>query len=287
MTKRGGASISVREFDIDDGAHKLHCYESDVGRLPVLWFHGTPNVGQPPAPLFSTAAQLGIRFASWDRPGYGGSDRQPGRDLRSAARHAAAVADALGFERFAVLGHSGGGSHALAVASVLGERVAAAAAVCPLAPSHAEGLDYFQGMIASGQAALGAAMEGLSTKEAYERKDGANYDPEFTEADNEALSGSWAWFKAIVDAAVRTDTGGAVDDDIAYVMPWGFDVSDIICPLLIVAGEDDRIAPVAHAEWIANRVGSSTLVVRESQGHISALTHADRILEWLAERILA
>ena len=50
----------------------------------------------PPEPLFATAEELGIRWVSYDRPGYGGSTAYPGRDLASAATHVSSIADALG-----------------------------------------------------------------------------------------------------------------------------------------------------------------------------------------------
>jgi pimeloyl-ACP methyl ester carboxylesterase len=81
-------------------------------RLVVFWHHGTPNTGVPPEPLFPAAAQHGVRWVSYDRPGYGGSTPHPGRDIASAAVDASSVADALGIGQFAVMGHSGGGSHA-------------------------------------------------------------------------------------------------------------------------------------------------------------------------------
>ena len=101
----------VREFDLDLGdARTLHAYDAggDSERLAVFWHHGTPNIGAPPAPLFADADRLGLRWVSYDRPGYGGSTPQPGRDVASAANFTAAVADALDIERFAVMGHSGG-----------------------------------------------------------------------------------------------------------------------------------------------------------------------------------
>ena len=92
-------------------------------RLTVVWHHGTPNVGTPPEPLLPASAERGIRWVSYDRPGYGGSTPHPGRDIASAAADVEAIADALGIDRFAVLGHSGGGPHALACAALLGDRV--------------------------------------------------------------------------------------------------------------------------------------------------------------------
>lgn len=76
--------------------------------VAVFWLHGSPNIGSPPEPLFAAADANGLRWVSYDRPGYGGSDPDDGRTVASAAADVAAVADALGIGRFAVFGHSGG-----------------------------------------------------------------------------------------------------------------------------------------------------------------------------------
>jgi pimeloyl-ACP methyl ester carboxylesterase len=77
-----------------------------------------PRLAEPPEPLWSAAAERSIRWISYDRPGYLASTSRPGRDVASASADAASVADALGVAEFAVMGHSGGGPHALACAAV-------------------------------------------------------------------------------------------------------------------------------------------------------------------------
>src|ERR1019366_4738676 len=61
----------------------------------------------------------------------------------SAAADVSSIADALGIDRFAVMGYSGGGPHALACAALLPERVLGVVCVAGLAPFRAEGLDWF------------------------------------------------------------------------------------------------------------------------------------------------
>jgi len=132
------------DLQLSDG-RTLHVYDTGAeganGRLAVFWHHGTPNIGAPPEPLFAAAERLGIRWASYDRPGYGGSTSRPDRDVASAADDVSRVADALGIDRFAVMGHSGGGSHALACGALLPERVLGVVSVSGMAPFGAEGLD--------------------------------------------------------------------------------------------------------------------------------------------------
>src|ERR687894_1678631 len=95
----------------------LHVYDTGAddadGRLAVFWHHGTPNIGSPPEPLFAASERLGIRWVSYDRPGYGRSTPRRDRNVATAADEASAVADALGIGRFAVMGLYSGGQHAL------------------------------------------------------------------------------------------------------------------------------------------------------------------------------
>lgn len=270
----------VVEFDVRVDGRTLHAYDTGTGEFPVFWHHGTPNIGAPPAPLFDLSARLGIRWLSYDRPGYGGSTPDPGRDVASAAACVTAVADALGVERFGVFGHSGGGPHALACAALLPERVLGVVGGAGLAPFDAPGLDWFGGMAASGVASLRAAAAGRAVKERFEAS-GVEYDPEFTPADLDALAGDWAWFADVVGPAVAAGRGPLIDDDLAYVNPWGFDPADVTAPVLLLHGGRDRVVPASHAGWLAWRCPSAELRLSEEDGHISVLRAAPSALDWL------
>src|SRR4029077_4706475 len=82
------AVINETDLELSDG-RRLHIYDTRAddadANLTIVWHHGTPNLGEPPEPLLPAAAQRGIRWASYDRPGYGGSTAHPGRDVASAA----------------------------------------------------------------------------------------------------------------------------------------------------------------------------------------------------------
>jgi pimeloyl-ACP methyl ester carboxylesterase len=280
----------VNEFDLelDDGSI-LHAYDSGgdgaaaAGRLTVVWHHGTPNIGAPPKPLFPAAARLGIRWVSYDRPGYGGSTRCRDRDVASAAAYISRIADALGIDQLAVMGHSGGGPHALACGALLRERVLGVVSMAGLAPFGAEGLDWFAGMAASGVASLRAAVGGRAGKEEYEAS-GAEYDPEFTPADDAALSGEWSWLANVVGPAVKSGPGGLIDDDLAYVRPWGFDPAQVTAPVLFMHGGRDRVVPSSHSEWLAHRCPRAELRLSPDDGHISILNSAVAALDWLRAR---
>ena len=277
--------VTETDLKLRDG-RTLHAYymgaEDADGHLALFWHHGTPNIGAPPEPLFPAAGALGIRWVSYDRPGYGGSTPYPERNVASA--DASAVADALGIDRFAVMGHSGGGPHALACGALLPDRVLGVIVGAGLAPYDAEGLDYFLGMSASGEASLRAAAEGREAKERYEASADEDADPGFTAADLAALEGEWSWFISVVRPAMENGPGGLIDDDLAYVAPWGFDPAQVVAPTLLMYGGADRIVPGSHGEWLARHCPPSELRLYPEDGHISVLGFGAAGLEWLRER---
>jgi pimeloyl-ACP methyl ester carboxylesterase len=277
--------VTETDLTLSDG-RTLHVYDTGPAgeaALPVLWHHGTPNTGAPPAPLFPDSARLNIRWVSFDRPGYGTSTPFPGRDIASAAGYAAAVADALELGQFAVMGHSGGGPHALACGALLPERVLAVVSVSGLAPFGAAGLDWFAGMSAGGEASLRAAAAGREAKELHEAE--SEFDPEmFTAADRAAFDGPWGWFGEVVGPAVEAGPEPLIDDDLAYVSPWGFEPGQVSPPALLMHGGQDRVVPSSHGEWLAGHLPSAELRRYPDDGHISVLNSAPSALEWLRER---
>lgn len=275
--------MTETDFELGDG-RRLHVYDTGAdeadARLAVFWHHGTPNLGAPPAPLLPAAAANGIRWVSHDRPGYGGSTPRPGRDVASAATDVASIADALGIGQFAVMGHSGGGPHVLACAALLPERVLAGVCVSGLAPLPAEGLDWFAGMAAAGAAELRAAA--LGRPALVDHLSATDFDPaQFTAADHAALAGEWSWLGAIAGEAMKGGLGGMVDDDLAYVAPWGFDPRQVRSPVLFLHGGQDRIAPSSHARWLASHIEHAELWLRPDDGHISVLSSGAAALDWL------
>src|SRR5947209_5210464 len=133
VTVGGGRVVTAAEWGDPDG-------------FPVFNLHGTPGsrFGRPP--LEGAVRELGVRMITYDRPGYGGSTRHPGRRVVDCVGDVAAIADALGIGRFAVTGGSGGGPHCLAVAARLPDRVLRARCIVGVAPFRAQGLDFYAGM---------------------------------------------------------------------------------------------------------------------------------------------
>ena len=273
-------SIETRSITASDGRRlRVH----DAGSrgpaiaLPVFWHHGTPGIGEPPQPLLAIADELDLRLIGHDRPGYGESDRLQGRCVGHAAADVADIADALGLVRYAVMGYSGGGPHALACAAA-DPRVTAAATLAGLAPRDAQDLEWYAGMIDSGINVLTSAERGEAQRRAAE-DDG--YDPEFNDRDLSALDGPWEWLGRVAQAFSPADLDGAIDDDLSYVRDWEVDLDAIDAPVLLWHGDADRIVPASHGRWLSRRLDAE-LRVAPGAGHVSVLEEAVDALRWIA-----
>jgi pimeloyl-ACP methyl ester carboxylesterase len=281
--------------DRPDGSHLRITAGGDPQGLPVVVEAGTPGGGLLYRGHTADAEARGLRLIGYDRPGYGGSARRPGRTVADAAADVEAIADALRFERFAVWGASGGGPHALASAALLGERVVAVATFASVAPFEAEGLDWFAGMGAgnleefaaaqAGAAALGAALDPLA--EAMLAAGAAsmadNMRSLLSDVDAAALEGDLgAWLFDNMRAAIGERVDGWVDDDVAFVSPWGFDVADIAVPVLLWQGGEDRFVPPSHGAWLAERIPGVDARVLAGDGHLALIErHVPTTHDWL------
>jgi pimeloyl-ACP methyl ester carboxylesterase len=249
--------------------------------LTLVWHTGSPQTGALLAPVLTAAGERRIRLVSYGRPSYGGSTPNPGRDVASAAADVAAVADALGVDRFATMGASGGGPHALACAALLGERVTGAATLAGIAP-YTEEFDWFGGMQSPGglRSALEGGREGRAAFAATDEFDSA----QFVEPDWAALEGAWGSLGEDAERAGRDGPDGLIDDDCAFVRPWGFDLAAVRAPVLVLQGGRDRVVPEAHGEHLARHLPQGELELRPRDGHVSVLEAVpaalDRLLDW-------
>jgi pimeloyl-ACP methyl ester carboxylesterase len=221
-----------------------------------------------------------------------------GRTVADAAADVAALADAIGVDRFFTWGISGGGPHALACAALLGDRVLAAAVVGSVAPYDAAGLDFLQGMGDDNLDEFAAAAKGpdaLSHYLAGMRSELLGASPEelreamaslLPDVDKVALTGDTAEFlHGAMTSGLRHHGDGWLDDDVAFVNGWGFDVSSIEVPLLVAQGEQDLMVPFSHGTWLAAHVPSATARLLADEGHISLQARIPEVHSWLLEQV--
>ncbi len=266
------------------GGRTLHVYDTgDAGagcEAVVIWHHGTPQTGEPPEPLVPALGQRRMRCVSYDRPGYGGSSPHDGRNVAAAAADVAAIADALDIRKFATIGVSSGGPHALACAALLPGRVTGAVNVAPPAPFGADGLDWFADMADAASARMHAGVRGRAAIETHLSSMGFAGDV-LPLSDLTALVDDWHWLAAISEQAMADGFRGAVDDVLSMVTPWGFHPAEISAPVLLVHGASDRIVPSAHSEWLARQLDAAELWLRPGDGHIAVLNSCAAALDWL------
>ncbi|WP_371664918.1 alpha/beta fold hydrolase [Streptomyces sp. NBC_00280] len=266
----------------------------DPGGHPVFLLHGTPGSRVGPRPRSMFLYQRGARLISYDRPGYGGSDRRPGRRVADVVGDVRDVADALGLDRFAVVGRSGGAPHALACAALLPDRVTRAAALVGLAPKDAEGLDWFAGMAPSNVKEFRTASTDperfaarLIPRSAAIRSNPAKLLDELrsdlTDDDLSIVSDTAMRSMLLRNfrEAVRTSPYGWIDDGLALTGPWGFDPADIRVPVLLWHGGRDVFSPPAHASWLAARIPRARTVVEPTAVHFAAVRALPRVIGWL------
>jgi pimeloyl-ACP methyl ester carboxylesterase len=266
----------------------------DPTGIPLVAIHGTPGsrLGRWRDPTIYQRA--GVRRITFDRAGYGLSTRRPGRRVADIAEDVATIADALGLVSFAVTGRSGGGPHALACAALLGDRLTRCAAVVSVAPFDAEGLDWFAGQtpgnVAEGKAAIAGEptlrallevdrrtiLDRIASGDAHALPD----DYELSESDRREQVKDRAVFDEVMPDSLRVGVDGWLDDDLAFTLPWGFDVSTITVPTSLWYGRADTLVPAAHGDWLAAHIPGVEVFAGEL-GHFGDDADAGRELAWL------
>ena len=191
-------------------------------------------------------------------------------------------------------GWSGGGPHALASAARL-PQVAATLVIAGVAPYGAEGLDWFAGMGQDNVDEFGAAVEGPQALRPF--LDAAL--PHLQQVDAAGIIASLGNLLPDVDRAVLTNefgedmaasfaealahtTDGWLDDDLAFVTPWGFDLDEITGPVSLWQGTEDLMVPFAHGEWLAEHLPGVRAHLLPGEGHLSVGVGAvDKMVEEL------
>ena len=287
MTPRIVSAGDGRDLALHEGG--------DPNGLPVIVHHGSPSSGLLYEPWVDHAAGNGIRLIGFDRAGYGGSTRHHGRNVATAAADVEDIADALGLERFATWGISGGGPHALACAALCGDRLTAAASLAGVAPWGADGLDWLAGMGEANIAEFDDVLAGEDALRPSLERDRANmfaaepdelrsvFESLLGDADREVLAGGIAsWMDAAHRNGLRESVDGWLDDDLAFVAPWGLEPADISRPVLILQGGDDRFVPRSHGEWLASHVPGAEAWIDDADGHLTLMERRiPDVHEWL------
>jgi pimeloyl-ACP methyl ester carboxylesterase len=278
-----------------DGRRLAYRDSGDPGATPIVSHHGTPGSRLDRHPdAAAIIAELGVRMITYDRPGYGESDPQPGRRVVDAAADVAAIADHLGLGRFAVVGTSGGGPHALACSARLGDRISRVGVVVGAAPSDDPDFDFLAGMDQLNLDEFAAARESEEALAAFLGPfvDEARRDPDalldeivshLPAADQEVFRRpkQRAVARESMAESVRQGSRGWVDDDRAFASGWGFPLSEAVCETRLWQGELDVLVPQTHCAYLGGRLPNARFELVPGAGHALA-DHWREIVAWVS-----
>lgn len=278
VTMPDGRQLAFEEYGDSDGT-------------PVLSFHGGLSSRLDAAPAQAGAERLGVRLISPDRPGIGRSTPQPGRRLLDWPDDVATLTGALGIDRFAVMGWSCGGPYAAACAARLGRRVTRVALLSSSIPldlfGTTRGLTFDDRLLlflVHRAPRMAAALVRVMIGDATEGRLYREVLRSFPAVDRAAIRemGPPAQAVAFVKESARQGAEGCLQDYRIFGDPWGFGLGEVVAPVDIWEGAEDRTGPPDYRDFLLRHLPDARLFVVPDEGHISLLVHhAGAILERL------
>ena len=261
--------------------------------FPVIALHGTPGSRLKFVVTEADAHRLGLRVIAPDRWGYGGTDPHPAPDLAAFAGDILHFADALGIGRFAIMGVSGGGPYAAAVAALLPQRVAALALFAPVGPIAREpdreigALHRFCfGPLARSPRAARFVFGSFRRLLRWSPSSAmwlamARVGP--TDRQVLAHEGVSARLAATFAEGLRPGVEGPAGDLCLFGRPWGVPLGNIRAASRLWIGTDDRNVPISAAKRLADRIPGCVLTELAGQGHLWVALNYGSVLDWIAE----
>lgn len=287
LTLSGGRRVDVREF-------------GDPHGVPALYLHGTPSSSYEAHWLHAPALTHGVRILAVDRPGYGHSDPAPTASFEGVANVVVDAARALGLDRFAIIGFSGGAGFALAAAQVahdsatvvhlgggMGSFEGATSEEMPRvrriifegaarAPSIAAPLLGFMGSRLGKSLGKHLALPTLAVLELFE---GSARGAQLGAAEAYARSSPTEDLLAFVEGYMEGghNVAAVLGDITAIVGPWGFELAEVRTRVELWHGTKDASVPLAYSKMLVGKLPNATLHELEGEGHFVLLSHGDEV----------
>lgn len=282
---------AVGEIRLRDGRTLAFAEYGDARGRPLLFFHGTPGSRLAGLLFDQDARRRSVRVIAPERPGYGRSDRKPGRTLLDWSDDVVDLATSLGLERFAVAGISGGGPYVAVCAYRIPARLTGAAILSGIGPVDVRGAD---GMLAYNRASLWLARHlppllrlvtvpmlrsfRRDPERAFRRLAARLPRPDRALLDDPGLR---AAFLADFAAAVERSPWGVADELALLSRPWGFRLEDIRVRVHLWHGKLDRNAPVAMGRAVARAIPDCVAEFEPDAAHLFMLRRVDDVLQAL------
>ncbi len=297
--------MSVSEFvELADGrCFGLARYGAENG-LAVLALHGAPASRIMFDVTDAAAKKLTLQIYCPERPGYGVTPKDEAPTLETRVADLEAIADRLGLQRFAVLGVSGGGPYAVALAARLGRRVNGLALVSPMGPiaqfmaaKRAGTIGSEYGSVPRGhrlfflelpkRKRLLVLQAGIGARafKAAPNSFAKIFAQLLSRSDTKVLSQPHVEksLVAMTLEALRHGVGGGMADLTIFSRPWPVHFERITAPAILFQGTADRIVPVPVSVWLADLIPNCRFELREGAGHFWVYDHVGEVLKSLAE----
>jgi pimeloyl-ACP methyl ester carboxylesterase len=281
---------------LKDGRMLGYAEYGDPQGKPILEFHGNPSSRLGSELFDGTARSMGIRVIGIDRPGMGLSDYKPARRLLDWPDDVIELADALGFEKFPIVGGSGGVPATLACAYKIPERLSAVGVLFGPRPIGPPGATDGWSRSTRVQAFLerngpfwvprmAMSMVARIVRDNPEKALSKMFK-ELPPLDRAAMDDpkvQQQYIKTICEA-FRAGPDGVTLDKILTVKPWGFKLEDISIKVHLWHGEADTVVPPAMGRYLADTIPNCQAKFIPGEGHFSLLpNHAQEILEALVK----
>ncbi len=190
-------------------------------------------------------------------------------------------------------GLSGGGPHVLACAALLPDLVVAAAALCSLAPYDADGLDWLHGFSQDAVDEVRLMQSDMAAaRDLFRRgRDELLITPAVEQAEQMKAAGSRTELQVLIDEvgcmqqAVEPGIEGGWDDCVAQITPWGFDMTDINVPVLVVHGSEDKAVPFSHGQWLAAHIPGVEAWLIDGEDHGLRERRVSDVHAWLTSHL--
>ena len=288
------SSIATRDITLPDGRRLAYAEFGQPDGHPVFYFHGAPSSRFEPLLVGDeTWRALGLRVIAPDRPGTGQSDFQPKRRFSDWPADVAALAGAIGLDRFSVIGMSGGGGYVVVCAAKMPERLHSAVIISGGWPTTwlktrqdlplPNRITWF--LASSAPVLLRPLLRTMKSGGMKDvEKELAQMAARLPRADYEAFKAPGrirAFAKSLVES-MRHGTKGAAWDMRLYGREFDFKLQDVRSPITLFHGEEDTNVPIALARRGAAYLKGSRLVTYAHDAHLSTLcNHIDEIAEVL------
>lgn len=281
MLKVDSTSPIDNQIRLVDGRTLGFAEYGQVDGKALLYFHGHPGARVEARFLAEQANKIGVRLIGIDRPGMGHSTFQAHRRFLDWPDDVIALADSLHIDRFAVVGHSGGGPYALACAYKIPQRLTACGIISGVGPIHPFLAFLSQWMPWLMMPVIRRSFQNEGQAQRTLTRAAANW----IEADRKSLlvPGIKELLADSLVEGLRQGARGAAYEGALFGRPWGFKLEEIDFPTIFLwHGELDKEVPVTIGREVAGRLTQCKETYYPGEGHISVIVnHAQDILKAL------